>query len=117
MKYRPYAAAFQPMKMTGDELTKEIRSGWGFAYSPAAIYSRLLRTRNRPFFERLIVFVANLCFRGVFFPQMNWRAWVQLFWENKRSFYEIFFRSRSWTKRAHLNPLPEQVKLEENIAV
>jgi hypothetical protein len=106
MNYKPYAAAFQPKQMTGDELTAEIRSSWGLAYSPAAIHSRLIRTRNRPFFERLIVFVANLCFRGVFFPQMDWKAWFHLFWENRKSFFEIFFRSRRWTKRAHLAPLP-----------
>lgn len=105
MNYKPYASAFVPKNMTGEELHKEIRTGWGMAYAPDAIYSRLRRMRNRPFFERLIVFVANLCFRGVFFPQMNLRAWFKLFWENKRSFYEIFFQSRRWTKREHLAPM------------
>lgn len=110
MHYKPYASAFQPKNMTGEELHQEIRSAWGMAYAPDAIYSRLRRMRNRPFFERLIVFVANLCFRGVFFPQMNLRAWFKLFWENKRSFYEIFFQSRRWTKREHLLPISEPVE-------
>jgi radical SAM superfamily enzyme YgiQ (UPF0313 family) len=104
MNYRPYTAAFVPKQMTGEELRDEINAGWAMAYGPQAIYDRMRRTRNRPFFERLIVFVANLCFRGVFFPQMNWKAWVRLFFENRRSFYEIFFHSRRWNKRAHLVP-------------
>ena len=91
--------------LSGSELNEEIRSGWALAYSPTAIYQRLIRTRNRPFFERLIVFVANLCFRGVFFPQMNFKAWTRLFFENRKSFIEIFFRSRLWTRRAHLKPM------------
>jgi hypothetical protein len=103
MRFKPYGAAFEPKKMTGDELQNEIRTAWGMAYAPDAIYSRVRRTRNRPFFERLIVFVANLCFRGVFFPQMSFRNWVKLFWENKKSFYDIFFFSRSWRKRGHLS--------------
>lgn len=107
MDYKPYSAAYVPKQMTGEELNQEIRSGWGMAYSPEAVYDRMRKTRNRPFFERLIIFVANLCFRGVFFPQMDWKAWFKLFWQNRRSFYEIFFRSRRWTKREHLLPLPK----------
>jgi len=102
--YKPYATAFTPMHMTGDELHAEIRSAWGMAYSPEAVRTRMFKTRNRPFFERLIIFVANLCFRGVFFPQMNWKAWIKLFWENRGSFFEIFFHSRRWTRRDHLLP-------------
>lgn len=105
MDYRPYSTAFEPAQMTPDELHKEIRRAWTMAYEPDAIYSRLKKMRNRPFFERLIVMVANLCFRGVFFPQMNWKSWIKLFAENRWSFFEIFFRSRRWTNRAHLHPL------------
>lgn len=104
--YRPYGTAFEPKQMSGEELHEEIRSGWKMAYSPEAIFRRMRKTRNRPFFERLIVFVANLCFRGVFFPQMNFRNWMKLFWENKRSFWEVFMRSKRLAKRSHLPPLP-----------
>ena len=105
--YRPYASAFEPKQMNGDELHQEIRNGWQLAYSPDAIYGRMRRTRNRPFFERLIIFVANLCFRGVFYPQINFRTWLKLFWENKSSFAEVFFRSKSLSKRSYLPPKPE----------
>jgi radical SAM superfamily enzyme YgiQ (UPF0313 family) len=105
MTYRPYATAFDPKCMSPEQLHQEIRSAWGLAYAPEAIYNRVRKMRNRPLFERLIVFVANLCFRGVFFPQMNSWAWLKLFWENKKSFYEVFFRSRRLAKRKHLNPL------------
>ncbi len=115
--YRPYTSAFEPKQMTGEELNQEIRSGWQMAYSPEAIHSRMRRTRNRPFFERLIIFVANLCFRGVFFPQMNFRAWMKLFWENKRSFLEVFLRSRRLAKREYLPPLPARVEKTVEIAV
>ena len=113
MNYKPYATAFLPKQMSGEELHLELRSAWAMAYAPGAIFDRMRKTRNRPLFERLIIFVANLCFRGVFFPQMNGRAWLKLFWENRRSFYEIFFRSRRWTKREHLLPIskhPEHKK-------
>ena len=100
--YRPYASAFQPKRMTPRELQQEVKTAWDLVYQPTAIYERLRRMRNRPFFERVIVFAANLCFRGVFFPQMNLRSWMKLFWENRRSFWEIFFRSRRLTKRTHV---------------
>src|SRR5262245_33102572 len=48
MHYRPYATAFQPKNMNGDELYAEIRSAWGTAYSPSAIHHRLRQMRNRP---------------------------------------------------------------------
>lgn len=111
MDYRPYSTAFDPALMSPDELHHEIRQAWTMAYQPSAIYSRLVRMRNRPFFERLIVMVANLCFRGVFFPQMNWKSWFKLFFENRRSFFELFFHSRRWTNRAHLKPLPTQMRV------
>ena len=103
--YRPYAAAFQPKQMSPDQLQAEVRAAWNLAYDHEAIHSRMRRMRDRPFFERVIVFVANLCFRGVFFPQMNLRSWLRLFWENRLSFWELFFRSRRLSKRTHVQPL------------
>ncbi len=105
IQYKPYAAAFQPSAMSAEELQGEVRAAWGMAYGPKAIYDRIRRMRNRPLFEKLIIFVANLCFRGVYFPQMNTRAWIRLFWENRRSFWEVFFRSRHMKKRPHLQPI------------
>ncbi len=100
--YRPYAAAFQPMHMSPEELQSEVRTSWKLAYAPESIFQRMHQMRNRPFFERVIVFAANLCMRGVFFPQMNLRSWIQLFWRNRRSFWELFFHSRKLTKRTHV---------------
>jgi len=100
--YKPYAAAFKPKLMSEEELREEVRSAWGMAYSPDAIYDRMRRLRDRPLFERLIIFVANMCFRGVFFPQMNLRSWLRLFWENRRSFWDVFCRSRRLSRRSLL---------------
>ncbi|HSP06059.1 MAG TPA: radical SAM protein, partial [Acidobacteriota bacterium] len=113
LNYRPYTAAFVPQLITPTELNQEIRQAWGMAYSPEAIHNRLKKMRNRPFFERLIIFVANLCFRGVFFPQMNLRSWMKLLFENRWSFFDIFFRSRRWTGRVHLTSHSVQTPVKE----
>ncbi|MEW6363392.1 MAG: radical SAM protein [Acidobacteriota bacterium] len=101
--YRPYTAAFRPKQMSEVELRDEVRSAWSMAYAPEAIYDRMRGMRDRPLFERLIIFVANMCFRGVFFPQMNLKAWLRLFWENRKSFWEVFCRSRRLTRRIQLD--------------
>ncbi len=103
--YRAYVPPFEPKQMSAEQLQSEVRQAWLLAYDPAAILQRLRLMRNRPFFERLLVFAANLMLRGVYFPQMNFRSWMRLFWENRRSFGELFFRSRRLVLRTHVQPL------------
>ena len=44
---------------------------------------------HKPLGYRINIFIARLCFRGIYFPQMNFLAWVKVIAENRRTIFEL----------------------------
>jgi hypothetical protein len=81
--------AHTPLKMTVEEAHAEVRYAWDHAYSPAAIAHAVHSFAHKPVSYRINILISRLCFRGIYFPQMNFMSWVKVIAENRRTIFEL----------------------------
>jgi hypothetical protein len=89
LEFIAFTMAHTPLKMTVEEAHIEIRYAWDHAYSPAAIAEAVHSFAHKPVSYRINILIARLCFRGIYFPQMNFMAWVKVIAENRRTIFEL----------------------------
>jgi len=78
LDFRPFRMAFTPDGITVDEAEREVHRAWSRSYSVRAVSASLLKIRNRPFKEKVVMFCAKMVFRGIYFPQMSKTRWAAL---------------------------------------
>ena len=88
-EFIPFAMAHTPLKMSIDEAHKEVRIGWASSYSPEAIEMAVDSLNHKPLGYRINIFIARLCFRGIYFPQMGRFAWVKVIAQNRRTIFNL----------------------------
>jgi hypothetical protein len=81
--------AHTPLKMSIDEAHNEVRIGWASSYSPEAIEKAVDSLNHKPLGYRINIFIARLCFRGIYFPQMGRFAWLKSILENRRTIFKL----------------------------
>src|SRR5258708_22692821 len=81
--------AHTPLKMTIDEAHAEVKHGWDQAYSPQALAHAVDSMKDQPLGYRLNIFIARLCFRGIYFPMMGKMAWVKVIAQNRRTIFKL----------------------------
>src|SRR3989442_10447467 len=81
--------AHTPLKMSIDEAHSEVRIGWASSYSPEAIEKAVDSLNHKPLGYRINIFIARLCFRGIYFPQMGRFAWVKVIAQNRRTIFNL----------------------------
>jgi hypothetical protein len=81
--------AHTPLKMSIDEAHDEVRKGWANSYSPEAIEKAVDSLNHKALGYRINIFIARMCFRGIYFPQMGRFAWVKSLFENRRTIYKL----------------------------
>jgi hypothetical protein len=81
--------AHTPLRMSIEEAHKEVRIGWANAYSPEAIEKAVDSLNHKPLGYRINIFIARLCFRGIYFPQMERFAWLKNAYENRRTIFKL----------------------------
>jgi radical SAM superfamily enzyme YgiQ (UPF0313 family) len=84
LEFKPFTMSFAPLGITADQAEGEIRQAWTSAYSPQTITSSMGWLASKPLCDRLIHLLSRLAFRGIYFPQMKRREWVQVLVENRR---------------------------------
>jgi len=89
LEFIPYAMAHTPLKMSIDEAHRELRAGWVNSYSPAAIEKAVDSLNHKPLDNRINIFIARLCFRGIYFPQLGRFAWMKTILENRRTILKL----------------------------
>ncbi|HEV3219629.1 MAG TPA: radical SAM protein [Candidatus Acidoferrales bacterium] len=89
MEFIPFTMAHTPLKITIEEAHAEVKYAWDNAYSPASIAHAVRSFERIPVCFRINLFIARLCFRGIYFPQMGPMAWVKLLVQNRRIIYEL----------------------------
>jgi len=85
----PFTMAHTPLKMSVDEAHNEVRDGWDHSYSPEALAHAVDSLDDQPLGYRINIFLARLCFRGIYFPMMNKMAWVKVIAENWRTIFKL----------------------------
>lgn len=96
-EFIPFAMAHTPLKMSIAEAHAEVKHGWARSYSAEAIADAVSSLKQKPLGYRINIFIARLCFRGIYFPQMGPLAWVKVIFENRQTIFSLVkeaFRGR-----------------------
>ena len=88
-EFIPFAMAHTPLKTSIDEAHDEVRIGWANSYSPEAIEKAVDARNHKPLGYRINIFIARVCFRGIYFSQMRRLAWLKTILENRRTILEL----------------------------
>jgi len=98
-EFIPFAMAHTPLKMTIEEAHAEVKYGWAHAYSPEALAQAVDSLGDQPLGYRINIFLARLCFRGIYFPMLGKMAWLKVVAENRHTIFklvkEAFFGCRT----------------------
>lgn len=88
-EFIPFAMAHTPLKMSIDEAHAEVNYAWSEAYSAEAVEKAVDALDDQPLGYRINIFIARLCFRGIYFPMMGRFAWVKMLAENGRIIFKL----------------------------
>ncbi len=88
-EFIPFEMAHTPLKMTMAQAHAEVKYGWARSYSPEALAKAVNSLRHKPLGYRINIFIARVCFRGIYFPQMGLLAWVKLISQNRHTIFNL----------------------------
>ena len=88
-EFIPFAMAHTPLKMSIEEAHAEVKYGWEHAYSPEALAHAVESLDDQPLGYRINIFIARMCFRGIYFPMMGKFAWVKLVADNWGTIFKL----------------------------
>src|ERR1700730_717425 len=88
-EFIPFAMAHTPLKMTIEEAHAEVKAGWADAYGPEAIAQAVDSLSDQPLGYRINIFIARMCFRGIYFPMLGRFAWWKVISENRRTIFKL----------------------------
>src|SRR5712691_12719830 len=110
--------AHTPLKMTIAQAHAEVRYGWASSYSPEAMAQAVDSLRLKPLGYRINIFIARMCFRGIYFPQMGPLAWLKLIYQNRRTISSLVKQGFvAWHGRPRSpDPVPDE-SLETRVPV
>ena len=98
-EFIPFAMAHTPLKMSIEEAHAEVNYGWDQAYSPEALAHAVESLNDQPLGYRVNIFLARLCFRGIYFPMMGKMAWLKVIAQNRRTIFKLVregFKAGAW---------------------
>ena len=116
-EFIPFAMAHTPLKMSIEEAHAEVKYGWAQAYSPEALAHAVDSLDDQPVGYRINIFLARICFRGIYFPMLGKLAWLKVVSENRRTIFklvkEAFFGRDNLSKRPHIEGAYQEVATPE----
>lgn len=89
LDFAPFVMAHDPLKMTIDEAKAETFHAWERSYSPERNREAIDSLKDAPIEVRVSHLVARLFFRGIYFPQMDKRAWLKLLFQNRKTIFSL----------------------------
>src|SRR5882724_1584757 len=99
--------AHTPLKMTIAEAHAEVKYGWASSYSPEAMAHAVVSLKDQPLGYRINIFIARMCFRGIYFPQMGPLSWLKLIYQNRRTILSLIREGfQTWRHRPAPIPSP-----------
>jgi hypothetical protein len=115
--------AHTPLKMTIEEAHAEVNKGWAEAYSPKALAQAVESLNDQPLGYRVNIFLARICFRGIYFPMLGKMAWVKVIAQNRRTIFKLVregFKAGAWRgapARIPASPIPVVEAVEAKVQV
>src|ERR1700730_17075177 len=112
-EFIPFAMAHTPLKISIEDAHAEVKYGWAHAYSPEALAQAVDSLDDQPLGYRINIFLARLCFRGIYFPMMNKLAWLKVIAQNRHTIFKLVMEA-VFGRKARRPPNPEgEVSYEE----
>ncbi len=108
----PFAMAHTPLKMTVEEAHAEVRYGWEHSYSPEALARGVDALDDQPLGYRINIFIARLCFRGIYFPMLRKWSWLKVIAQNRRTILKLTMEA-IFGREMRPGRLAEQDSLED----
>jgi radical SAM superfamily enzyme YgiQ (UPF0313 family) len=105
-EFIPFAMAHVPLKITIEEAHAEVKYGWEQAYSPEALARAVESLSAKPLGYRINIFLARLCFRGIYFPMMGKMAWLKVVFQNRQTILKLA-REAFFGRARPMNPNTE----------
>ena len=112
-EFIPFAMAHTPLKMSIEEAHAEVKYGWEHAYSPEALAHAVDSLNDQPLGYRINMFIARMCFRGIYFPMMGKLAWVKLVTDNWGTIFKLAKEAVFGRKARPLKGPEDEVVYEE----
>jgi len=107
-EFIPFAMAHTPLKMTIEEAHAEVNYAWSHAYSPEALAQAVQSLENAPLGYRVNIFLARLCFRGIYFPMLGKMRWLKVVAENRRTIWGLLAEAMLGRSRFPQSPEVQQ---------
>src|SRR5262249_61959381 len=76
-------------RMTIEEADAELNYGWAQSYSPEALAHAVAALDDQHVGDRFNIFLAHLCFRGIYFPMLSKSSWLRVVLENRRTILRL----------------------------
>jgi radical SAM superfamily enzyme YgiQ (UPF0313 family) len=89
LDFAPFVMAHDPLKMTIAEARAETDHAWSTSYSPKRNAEAIAAISDEPLRYRISHLVARMFFRGIYFPQLNTRAWLRVIAQNRRPIFGL----------------------------
>jgi radical SAM superfamily enzyme YgiQ (UPF0313 family) len=89
LEFIPFQMAHTPLRMSIAEAHAEVKQGWARSYSSDALAHAVSSLKNKPLGYRINIFIARICFRGIYFPQMGVSAWLKVIYQNRRTIFSL----------------------------
>jgi len=116
LEFKPFAMSFTPLGLTTEQAEDEVRQAWASSYSPQAIASSIDWLGAKTFGDRLIHLLSRLGFRGIYFPQMNRRDWMNVLFQNRKPIIRLLgqaLRMKLFPRPAKPRALDTPVPVEQ----
>jgi radical SAM superfamily enzyme YgiQ (UPF0313 family) len=85
LKFEKNTMAHEPLRMTIAQTHHELAYAWTHSYNAARNAEAVQAMRHAPVGPRIFHFITRLAFRAIYFPQTTRRAWLKVFFENRRT--------------------------------
>jgi radical SAM superfamily enzyme YgiQ (UPF0313 family) len=115
-EFIPFAMAHTPLKMTIEEAHDEVKYGWTHCYSPEALALAVESLDDQPLGYRVNIFLARLCFRGIYFPMLGKFAWLKVIAQNRKTIFVLVKEAVFGRKKRPRPAAPEPAYGEPEIA-
>jgi radical SAM superfamily enzyme YgiQ (UPF0313 family) len=114
-EFIPFTMAHTPLKMTIDEAHEEVKYGWAHCYSPEALALAVESLDDEPLGYRVNIFLARLCFRGIYFPMLGKFAWLKVIAQNRKTIF-VLLKEAVFGHKRRPRPAPEPAYAERETA-
>ena len=84
---------FTPLGISAEQAEAEVRQAWAASYSPRTIASTMEWLQTKSFPDRLIHLLCRLAFRGIYFPQMKRKDWLNVLYQNRNPIFRLLYQA------------------------